>query len=144
MAQSKTQKVIGWMKGQGFVPVKQSGKKLLATRQCPKCGFNNALLFKAEKAPVYATCCLRCKKRVVREASAMPKTITEETAPTNPITAAAKGMVMGARALKKAPSIPADGMCKATKKDGERCSYKAQPGKAFCGKHLQTAQCRLF
>jgi hypothetical protein len=57
-----------------------------------------------------------------------PRTIDENTVPTNPVTAAAKGMVMGAKSIK----------CKATTQAGAPCPNKAKQD-GLCGVHLKAA-----
>jgi hypothetical protein len=123
------------MKSQGFVPVLNPSGKSQRTGSCPHCGSTSAAIFKAEaQEGVYASCCIRCKKRAVRPAKAQaegpaePRTITEDTVPTNPITAAAKGMVLGARALKT--------RCQGTNGKGKPCACMALEGKKLCRHHL--------
>ena len=121
MKQSWISKVTNWMKGSGFSPVMAAGGKSLATRPCPQegCGFKNAVGFVNDTKPgVFAVCCMKCKKKAVRERT--------QAGPTNPINAAHQGMQKG---LKER-----EGKCQATTKDGDPCDNRAKEGH-YCGVH---------
>jgi len=108
--QSWLTKVVGWMKAQGFVPVVAQGGKSLVTRPCPNCGFKNAVVFKTEaQAGVFAVCCMKCKKKSVREKAGN----NTAAAPTPAST---------------------EGLCKAVKADGAPCTNKAKEN-GYCGVH---------
>lgn len=120
MAKSWINKVVGWMKGQGFSPVMATSGKSFATRPCPHCGFKNAVLFTADKQDgVFAVCCMRCKKRAVRAKAT--------DGPSNPIEAAAEGMRQGLKARK--------GKCLATTQTGALCDNRAKGDTNYCGIH---------